>query len=205
MLWNPYRDVHVLARQGALGALLAMLLVVLVVILVGGPEKGWPGALSFPTLPLPVPASGPDSHLSQRPAPTHLPASEGRSEPTLASAASELATADHAVAPGQVSAPTSELSGGPVEPAPATSGADSPVPAAANPEPAAGPTAAPAALPPAPAVGGQASVKVSIPGPPPPPVTAPAPRLPQPPPPARLPQQPPALPAVPKLPPTPHV
>ena len=34
MLWNPYRDPHILAWQGALGSLLAMLLVVLVVILV---------------------------------------------------------------------------------------------------------------------------------------------------------------------------
>lgn len=202
MLWNPHRDTHMLAWQGALGSLLAMLLAVLVVILVRGPEEGWQGAVPFPIPPLPVPGSQPDSRLSQPPTPAPLEALEGRSEPALASATSEPAAADHAVAPGQVPTSTSELPGGPVEPAPATGATGSPPPAAANPEPAAGPASAAAGLPPAPAVGARASVQASIPGPLPPPVTAPAPRLPQPPPVSALQVQPPALPAVPKVPPT---
>src|SRR3982074_2269313 len=107
MLWNPYRDTHILAWLGVLGSLLAMLLVVLVVILIGGPEKAWQGTVRFPTLPLPVPGSQPDRRLSQPPTPAPLPASEGRSEPVLALATSELAAADHAVAPGQVPTSTS--------------------------------------------------------------------------------------------------
>jgi Meckel syndrome type 1 protein len=205
MLWNPHRDTHILAWQGALGSLLAMSLVVLVVILVGGPEKGWQGTVPFPTVPVPVPGSRPDSRLSQPPTPAPLQASEGSSEPALASARSELAAADNAVAPGQVPTSTSELPGRPAGPAPATSAAGAPPPAAADPEPAAGSASAAAGLPPAPAVGAQASVKASIPGPLPPPVTASAPRLPEPPQPSALPLQPHALPAVPAVPPTPRV
>ena len=90
MLSNPYRDTHILAWQGVLGSLLAMSLVVLVVVLVGGPEKGWQGAVPFPTLPLPVPGSKPDSRLLPPPTPAPLLASEGRSEPALGSATSKL-------------------------------------------------------------------------------------------------------------------
>jgi hypothetical protein len=97
-LWNPYRNTHILAWQGVLASLLAMLLVVVVVTLVGGPEKGWQGTVPFPTLPLPVPGSQPDSRLSQPPSPAPLQASEGRSEPADASATGEPAAAAQAVA-----------------------------------------------------------------------------------------------------------
>src|SRR5437899_2490693 len=104
MLMNPYRDVHALARQGALALLLAMLLGLLVVILVIAPEGRWQSAGRFPALPLPVPDSQPGSRLSQPTAPAPLLAPAGPSDPTLASAASEPAAADQAMAPPQASA-----------------------------------------------------------------------------------------------------
>jgi hypothetical protein len=180
VLWNPYRDVHILAWQGALGLLLAIVLGVLVVILVGGPEPSWQSLGRLPALPLPAPASRPDSRLSQPPpvAPSSAPAQAA--DRAVATTSSQPPATEQTVAPASAPASTAatEPPTGPVEPA-------------------AAPASTQNGLPPAPAVGGQAIAQA-----PPPLPAAPLPHLSLP---SAVPVQPPALPVVSKLPPAPKL
>jgi collagen type IV alpha len=180
MLWNPYRDVHILAWQGALGLLLAIVLGALVLILLRAPEPSWQGLGRLPALPLPAPASRPDSGIYQPPPAAPSPDPARVADRALATISSEPPAADQTVAP-----------------APAPASAVATEPPAGPVAPAAAPTSSQGGPPPAPPVGGQATVKASPPLP-----AAPPPHLSLPPP---VPVQPPALPVVSKLPPAPKL
>ena len=178
MLWNPYRDVHILAWQGALGLLLAIVLGVLVVILVRGPESSWQSLGRLPALPLPAPVSRPDGRLSQPPPAAPSPAPAQAADRVVSTTSSQPPATDQTAAPAPASTAATEPPTGPVEPA-------------------AAPASAQGGLPPAPAVGGQAIAQA-----PPPLPAAPLPHLSLP---SAVPVQPPTLPVVSKLPPTPKL